>query len=59
VRTLDQARLDAMPADAWSHADGYRLMRWTGSPTNEHMLRINRAMGFREVESVIEWQLTV
>jgi hypothetical protein len=27
--------------------------------SNVHMLRINRAMGFREVESVIEWQLTV
>lgn len=24
--------------------------------TNEHMLRINREMGFREVESVVHWQ---
>ena len=27
--------------------------------SNEHMLRINRAMGFRPVESVMQWQATV
>ncbi len=35
MRTLDQPRLDAMLADAWSHADGYRLMLWTGVPPDE------------------------
>jgi len=27
--------------------------------SNEHMLRINREMGFRPVDSLIEWQLTL
>ncbi|MEV4345594.1 GNAT family N-acetyltransferase [Actinoplanes sp. NPDC049596] len=27
--------------------------------TNEHMLRINREVGFRPVESVVQWQLTL
>jgi GNAT superfamily N-acetyltransferase/RimJ/RimL family protein N-acetyltransferase len=35
VRTVGQARLDALLAEAWRHADGYRLMRWTGVPPDE------------------------
>ncbi|GIE97956.1 GNAT family N-acetyltransferase [Paractinoplanes rishiriensis] len=35
VRTVDQARLDAMLADAWQHAGGYRLILWTGVPADE------------------------
>jgi GNAT superfamily N-acetyltransferase len=34
-RTVDQPRLDALLADAWAHADGYRLILWTGEPPAE------------------------
>jgi len=30
VTALDQGRLDAMLAEAWRHADGYRFVRWDG-----------------------------
>jgi GNAT superfamily N-acetyltransferase len=35
LRPADQARLDALLADAWAHADGYRLILWTGVPPDE------------------------
>jgi GNAT superfamily N-acetyltransferase len=35
LRTLDQARLDGLYADAWRHAAGYRLTHWTGVPPAE------------------------
>lgn len=35
VRTLDQARLAGLYADAWRHAAGYRLTHWTGVPPAE------------------------
>lgn len=31
----DDARLAALLADAWTHADGYRLVLWTGVPPDE------------------------
>jgi GNAT superfamily N-acetyltransferase len=33
----DQARLDALLADARRHAGGYRIVRWTGVPPEEHL----------------------
>jgi len=30
-----QDRLDALLADSWRHADGYRLEQWTGVPADE------------------------
>jgi len=35
VRTVDQALLDSMLAEAWRHADGYRVVRWQGIPPDE------------------------
>ena len=35
VRTVDQPRLDALLTDAWAHAEGYRLILWTGVPAEE------------------------
>ncbi|MCU7727200.1 GNAT family N-acetyltransferase [Actinoplanes sp. KI2] len=35
LRTLDQARIDGLYADAWRHATGYRLTQWTGVPPAE------------------------
>ena len=32
LRTCDQDRLDALLAEAWRKATGYRLMQWTGVP---------------------------
>jgi GNAT superfamily N-acetyltransferase len=32
VSALDQDKLDAMLAEAWTHADGYRFVRWEGVP---------------------------
>src|SRR4051812_8797126 len=32
LRTCDQDRLDALLAEAWSRATGYRLMQWSGVP---------------------------
>jgi GNAT superfamily N-acetyltransferase len=32
LTTIDQDRLDAMLAEAWTHADGYRLLFWDGVP---------------------------
>ena len=38
---------------------GLRVIDTFNAASNEHMLRINREMGFRVVESVMQWQLTV
>lgn len=35
LRTVDQPRLDAMLAEAWTHAAGYRVVRWQGAPPDE------------------------
>ena len=35
VRTVDQPRLDAMLAEAWTHAAGYRVVQWQGVPPDE------------------------
>jgi GNAT superfamily N-acetyltransferase len=32
VTTLDQGRLDALVAEAWTHAAGYRFVKWDGVP---------------------------
>ena len=38
---------------------GLEVIDTFNAASNEHMLRINRAMGFRPVESVMQWQATV
>lgn len=35
LRAVDQALLDDMLAEAWRHADGYRVVRWQGIPPDE------------------------
>jgi GNAT superfamily N-acetyltransferase len=35
VRAVDQPLLDGMLAEAWRHAEGYRVVRWQGSPPDE------------------------
>jgi GNAT superfamily N-acetyltransferase len=35
LRTIDRAGHDALLADAWRHAEGYRLILWTGVPPEE------------------------
>jgi GNAT superfamily N-acetyltransferase len=45
----DQERLDALLADAWEHADGYRLVQWTGVPPEEYLADI-AALDSRYVE---------
>ena len=35
LHTADQGRLDALLAEAWTHADGYRLVQWIGMPPDE------------------------
>lgn len=35
LRTADQTRLDALLTEAWTHADGYRLIQWIGVPPDE------------------------
>jgi GNAT superfamily N-acetyltransferase len=37
VTTVDRGRLDAMLAEAWTHADGYRTLRWQGMPAEEYL----------------------
>jgi GNAT superfamily N-acetyltransferase len=37
VAAIDRQRLDAMLADAWTHADGYRLLRWHGVPPQRYI----------------------
>lgn len=37
VTTLDQPRLDELLADGWRRADGYSLVRWTGSAPDEYL----------------------
>lgn len=32
-----QSRWDAMLAEAWTHADGYRFVRWAGVPPDEYI----------------------
>ncbi|GAA0482745.1 GNAT family N-acetyltransferase [Paractinoplanes deccanensis] len=38
---------------------GLEVIDTFNAAANEHMLRINRAMGFREVETVVQWQRTL
>jgi len=35
VRTVDQPLLEAMLAEAWTHAPGYRVVQWQGVPPDE------------------------
>lgn len=35
LTAVDQDRLDAMLAEAWTHADGYRFVKWDGVPPDE------------------------
>ena len=35
LRTADQPRLDALLAEAWTHAGGYSLIQWIGVPPDE------------------------
>jgi GNAT superfamily N-acetyltransferase len=35
LRTADQARFDALLAEAWTHAGGYSLIQWIGVPPDE------------------------
>ena len=35
LTTADQDRLDAMLAESWTHADGYRFVKWDGVPPDE------------------------
>ncbi len=35
LRAVDQDRLDAMLAEAWTHAGGYRFVKWDGVPPDE------------------------
>jgi GNAT superfamily N-acetyltransferase len=44
---------------AHSGRPGLRAIDTFNAATNDHMLRINRAMGFREVDRWTQWQLTV
>ena len=37
VPPADQDRLDTLLADSWRHADGYRLVQWTGVPPEEFL----------------------
>jgi GNAT superfamily N-acetyltransferase len=37
VAAIDQRRLDAMLAEAWTHADGYRLIHWQGVPPEQYI----------------------
>ncbi|GIM93541.1 GNAT family N-acetyltransferase [Paractinoplanes toevensis] len=43
-------------AHARTHQPGLKVIDTFNAATNEHMLRINREMGFRVVESVVHWQ---
>jgi GNAT superfamily N-acetyltransferase len=35
VRALDPDRVESLLAEAWTHADGYQLLQWTGVPPEE------------------------
>ena len=35
LRAVDQDRLDVMLAEAWTHAGGYRFVKWDGVPPDE------------------------
>jgi GNAT superfamily N-acetyltransferase len=37
VTAIDEERLSAMLADAWTHAEGYRLIRWQGVPPDRYI----------------------
>ncbi|WP_412753243.1 GNAT family N-acetyltransferase [Krasilnikovia sp. M28-CT-15] len=37
VGGADRERLDALRAEAWRHADGYRLVQWIGVPPDEFL----------------------
>ncbi|WP_433298656.1 N-acetyltransferase family protein [Actinoplanes sp. CA-030573] len=43
-------------AQARTHRPAIEVIDTFNAATNEHMMRINRAMGFRPVESVLFWQ---
>ncbi|GIF24149.1 GNAT superfamily N-acetyltransferase [Actinoplanes tereljensis] len=43
-------------AHARTYQPGLRVIDTFNAASNEHMLRINRQMGFRVVESVVHWQ---
>jgi GNAT superfamily N-acetyltransferase len=37
VTAIDEGHLSAMLAEAWTHADGYRLIRWQGVPPEQYI----------------------
>src|SRR6185436_2555263 len=37
LTTVDRDQHAAMLADAWTHAAGYRLVRWLGMPADDHL----------------------
>jgi GNAT superfamily N-acetyltransferase len=37
VSAIDEGHLNAMLADAWAHAGGYRLIRWQGVPPEQYI----------------------
>ncbi|GLY96954.1 GNAT family N-acetyltransferase [Actinoplanes sp. NBRC 103695] len=37
LTTVDQDRYDRMLAEAWTHADGYRVVSWVGMPAEEYL----------------------
>lgn len=37
VTTVDRGSFDAMLAEAWTHAEGYRTLRWQGMPPEEYI----------------------
>jgi GNAT superfamily N-acetyltransferase len=37
IAALDEQHLDAMLAEAWTHAAGYRLIRWQGVPPERYI----------------------
>jgi GNAT superfamily N-acetyltransferase len=37
VAAIDDQHLNAMLADAWTHADGYQLIRWHGVPADRYI----------------------
>ena len=37
VTAVDQSRFDAMLAEAWTHAGGYRTVRWQGVPPERYL----------------------
>jgi len=54
----DRAGHDAMLAEAWTHATGYRLVSWLGMPAEEHLEAI-AYLDSRMVEDAPMGELTI